>query len=306
MYAVVSKRFSPQEINQVWHVDGSGVAKMVYEKIEEMGAMVKQPLVKIFVGIAICVELSASADAQTIGDGMAKFLKTKLNTRVGGGECSHMATEALRVSGGEFFPTDFGLDDPSTGDYVRGTLVTVISCTNKTWTDSDPQSASLVGDIIQYNSAVINHSSTPHHTSVVAAVNTAGRPTPIYQQNFNSVRRVQQASIDTTRLTSGWLRIYRPIPVVLRSNEWKITVTNNSSSPQTYSVRVGTSVLDSITLTAANTKGSFTVHRIATNGTVPNLLNSTGYSLFLQTSKGNQITASTTTGGAASFQQLNP
>lgn len=248
---------------------------------------------------------ASTASAQTIGANMATYLKSALNTRVGGGECSQMATEALRVSGGEFVASDLGADSPSTGDYLWGTLVTVISYSNKTWSDSNKTNLCLVGDVIQYNSAVFTYStgtvSASHHTAVVAAVNTAGRPTSIYQQNFNNVRTVQQATIDTTKLTAGWIRIYRPIPLVVRTNEWKMTVCNNTTATQTYTANVGTAVLGTVSLSAANTANSFIVHRIDTSGTVPDLVLPNGTSLFLTTKKGNAI-VSTTAG--LSFQQL--
>ena len=85
---------------------------------------------------------SQPAQAQTIGSSMVTFLNGKLNTRVGGGECAHMATEALRANDGEFVPSDLGADSPATGDYVWGTLVTTISFST-VCSDSSPTSACL-------------------------------------------------------------------------------------------------------------------------------------------------------------------
>ena len=116
------------------------------------------------------------AEANTVGDSMAFYLSGQVGKRVGGGECAHMATEALRVGGGEFIPNYLGADSPSSGDYVWGTLVTVISYSNKTLSDSAPTVAVQVGDVIQYRNATISGTLFAHHTSVVKSV-TAGTST---------------------------------------------------------------------------------------------------------------------------------
>ncbi|MBM4075019.1 MAG: hypothetical protein FJ267_05175, partial [Planctomycetes bacterium] len=142
-----------------------------------------------------------SANAQSIGNSITTFLDGNIGKRVGGGECAHLATEALRVGGGEFVSSDLGADSPAAGDYVWGTLVTVISFSNKQRTDSNPTNLAQPGDIIQYYAATFTYSKTSvvktatRHTSLIRAVNSTGRPTSIYQQNFNGVKTVQTATI---------------------------------------------------------------------------------------------------------------
>ncbi len=239
--------------------------------------------------------LSTESHAQSIGESMVTFLDSKINTRLGGGECSHMATEALRVSGGEFFPGDLGANFPGAGDLVWGKLVTVISYSNKLTTDSAPTVAVLPGDIIQYcSSAKIGTSSFPKcHTSVVRTVNTAlaSRPTAVFQQNFGGVRTVKVASIDVTKLTAGSLRIYRPISRITATNVWKFTVVNNVATSQTYSVIVGVSAVSTINLTTANTASSFRIHKVITTGTVPAVISGAA-SIFASNAKGNAILGS--------------
>src|ERR1700739_3132423 len=92
---------------------------------------------RITIALAVSLLLGPRAEAQTIGSSLVSFLKSKLGTRVGGGECSQMATGALRVGAAELIPNDLGADAPNAGDYVWGKLVTVISCSNKTWSDSN-------------------------------------------------------------------------------------------------------------------------------------------------------------------------
>lgn len=241
----------------------------------------------------ICLQ-ATPAKAQSIGGGMVGYLKSRLNSRVGGGECDHMAIEALRVGGGEFVAADLGSDFPDAGDKVWGTQVTLISFDTQ-WTDSNPSSQAQPGDVIQYNSAVFTLAdgstiqTNTNHTSVIAAVDSNGRPTSVYQQNFNNVRTVQTAAIDPTTLTSGWMRIYRPIQRTDRVNEWKVTVGNRTDSDQDETVLVGINIDRTVSLTAANTTNSFAAQTITTDGTVPCVILDNAQSIFLQTSKGYRI-----------------
>ena len=258
------------------------------------------------VAVIISGAFSVPAEAQTIGNAMVTFLNGKLNARVGGGECAHMATEALRVGGGEFYKTDLGADSPSTGDYVWGTLITTISYANSKWADSNPTSACLVGDVIQFGGGAKIGTATyaTHHTAVVKTVeSTKNRPSAVYQQNFNGVRTVQSAAIDVTKLTAGWIRIYRPKALVEPTNSWKFTVVNNATTAQSFTVMVGTSTIMTVSATAANTAGSFYTLTTTTTGTVPCVVNN-GNSVFVQVAKGNEIYNPTSS--TFGIRQLNP
>lgn len=263
-------------------------------------------------GIIACLAgfaLALPAEANTIGDSMALYLNGQIGKRVGGGECANMATEALRVGNGEFISKDLGPDSPNSGDYVWGTLVTVISCSNKVWSDSAPTVAVQVGDVIQYHSAVISGASYSHHTSVVKSVTTgtsskASRPTAVYQQNFNKVRTVQSATIDTTKLTAGWIRIYRPIARKDANNLWKVTLVNNASTSQTVSIMISTTVVGTLSLTAANTSGSFKTYYITTDGTVPCLVLSNNQTIYLQNATSDSIYNPTSS--TLAVQRLSP
>ncbi|HUQ71884.1 MAG TPA: hypothetical protein VM165_20300 [Planctomycetaceae bacterium] len=266
-----------------------------------MPRLIRQPgLTLLVLGL-----LGLPASGQTVGSNMVSFLNGKVGVRVGGGECAHMATEALRVSGGEFVPSDLGVDSPSSGDYVWGDLVTVISYASKKWTDSSPANKCQVGDIIQYGSAKFGKTSFPSkHTSVVTAVDaTKSRPTAVLQQNFGGVRTVKAATINVTGLTAGWIRIYRPRPRVDVQNVWKFTTVNNTSTSQAYSLMVDTAVISSVSPTAANTAGSFRIHKVTTDGTVPCLVLSNGQSLFVTTTKGLELYQLTS--GSAGVRQLS-
>ena len=234
---------------------------------------------------------SFSAEAQTIGGTMVSFLNGQVNNRVGGGESAHMAIEALRVAGGEFCPSDLGADSPGSGDTVWGTLVTTISVSNGNWSDSNPGNPCLPGDVIQWGGqATVGNMSYPvHFTTVVQAVGGgSGRPSSIFQQNFNQVRTVQVAQIDLTQLSTGWACIYRPVARVDEPTTWKFTVVNNAPTSQTFTVMYGITTVSTITATAANTSGSFFVFQVTTDGSVPCVVNNDN-TIYVEIAKGNEI-----------------
>jgi hypothetical protein len=147
-------------------------------------------------GLGVCIALTpimaaAQESAATIGDAMVGYLNSRVNQRVGGGSAWHMATEALRIGGGEFIPAELGADSPWEGDKVWGTLVTKISY-SESWADSAPESAVLPGDVLQLHSAEFGTLALPERfTGVVAEVNENGRPRSVFYQNLNRVRTVQ-------------------------------------------------------------------------------------------------------------------
>ena len=252
--------------------------------------------------IAICTVFAllgaaTPVSAQSFGNNMASFLESRLGKRIGGGECSHLATEALRVSGAEFFPQDLGADSPGAGDYVWGNLVTTIAYANKRWSDSQPTSPCQVGDVIQYRSASFVYSKTlkisfTQHTSVVAAVNAAGRPTHVYEQNVSGKRVVMKNSIDVTKLTAGWIRIYRPKSRVDAPNTWKFTLVNETTASRTYEVVIGTQEVGTLSLGAVNTATGYRVHRLTTDGLVPGLKVQSGGSSLVNTARNYAVLSS--------------
>jgi hypothetical protein len=218
--------------------------------------------------------------------------------RVGGGRSWHLATEGLRVAGGEFYPDDLGADFPNTGDLVWGTLVTIISCSNNNWSDAAPDAAVQPGDVIQYcGSAVIgNQVYHRHFTSIVRTINDANRPTSVYQQSLNGVNVVGIADIDTTLLTAGSLFIYRPIARTDSPNVWKFTVVNNTTTSFTYDVMVDITTVKAV----SSAPGSLQAHKIETDGTVPAIVADIAY-IYVENAKGNGISASPFT-----LRQLSP
>jgi hypothetical protein len=244
--------------------------------------------------------MTAPVQAESIGDGMVNYLRSQVGKRLGGGEAAHVATEALRVAGGEFSPCDLGPDTPSTGDAVWGTLVKIIT-SDSGWTDSNPDAPVLAGDVIQYRDARFSDGERDItfalHTAVVAVVDGSGRPRTVFQQNGDGNRSLRISEIDVTRLTEGWLRIYRPVPRATDPNVYKFTVVNNSSKASVvYSIVVDVYTVSTVTLTAANTEGSYRVHKISTTGNVPAVLLENYESIYVQDAKGNEIGGSESAG----------
>src|SRR5262249_44727654 len=117
------------------------------------------------------------APSLTLGQKMANFLQSRLGTRVGGGECAHLAMEALRAAGADFTRTQ----PAGPSDYVW----TSNGAARLTNGSQVAGKRFQVGDIIQYENARFSAGgvrSLPHHTQVVAAVDAAGRITRVYEE----------------------------------------------------------------------------------------------------------------------------
>jgi hypothetical protein len=224
--------------------------------------------------------------AQTLNQKVVTYLNTKVGVRVGGGECAHVASEAIRVAGGEFITSLYAADSPAAGDYVWGTLVKKVEYASTRWTDSSPTAKALPGDVMQYyNTKLVSGTVTwiaTRHTSIVAAVDTAGMPTLVYEQNISGIRTVRKNAIDLRTLknyntaTAGWVRIYRP---VARVQKFQFAILNNTAVAQTATIKYGTQNLGSVPLTAINTGGSYVMLWI---GAAPTF---TGLSLVLSNEK---------------------
>lgn len=185
-------------------------------------------------GIAIIAATTATTFAG-YETKIIEFCKAKVGRQVGSGECAHLATEALRYADAEFLRTGMA-DFPASGDYVWGTFVKEMKKTSSgRVTDSHPSNKCLIGDIIQYRLGA----GKTHHTAIVAAVNSSGYPTWIYQQNYNSQRFVSKDSTDLhTKLKDrgGYLRIYRAKKTVPGKNVQFTLVNNAKTSSLTFKV----------------------------------------------------------------------
>lgn len=197
----------------------------------------------VFLTLAISRVEAEPPDSAPFNPAILKFCESHEGKRVGSGECSHLAHEALRVAEAEF--TIIGADgknipdSPSEGDHVWGTHVKTYSFDQKAkkLIDSDPKVKCQPGDILQFGKVKIaDGSQFPHHTAVVRTVDDSGNPTEVYQQNIlleksRDGRVVQKAALQTLKMTSGKLMVYRahkPTDPFL----FQYTLTNNSKSEQ--------------------------------------------------------------------------
>ena len=208
---------------------------------------------KLILCTALWVHLVPCAHAED----PLKFLKDRVGKRVGGGECTNMVGEALRIAGMEFV----GKDPQKNKDYVWGTLVKEIS-NAKGWKDSAPTAKVQPGDVIQYRDAAFPKSTAGHHTSFVAAVNDQGYPTHIYEQNIGAEgkppqRTVRYRAIDLTSLTGGKVWIYRPQTQKDKAQRYNFSIVNNTDARQTVEVYLDARLAHTVTLDVANSTNSY-------------------------------------------------
>ena len=207
---------------------------------------------------------TAVVQAQTLNQKVVTYLNAKVGVRCGGGECAHASSEGLRVAGAEFIPSLIAADSPGSGDYVWGTLIKKVEYASGKWTDSSPTAKVQPGDVLQYKNTKLTSGTVTTaavgHTSVVAAVDAAGMPTFVFEQNTSGVRTLKKNTIDLKTLKNnntaspGWARIYRP---VARINKFQIAVLNNTAAAQTVTLKYGVQTVSSIPLTATNTSNSY-------------------------------------------------
>ncbi|MGL4549971.1 MAG: hypothetical protein ACRC33_02185 [Gemmataceae bacterium] len=202
----------------------------------------------------------------TINDRVVAYLEARMGQRVGGGECAHVTSEALRAAGAKFIR---GADHPTPGDYVWGSLVKVVTAGGA----SASAARCRPGDIIQYrNTRFSNGMWASHHTSVVATVDALGRPTAVYEQNFNNQRVIVKNPIDFSLMTSGYVRIYRGVPRVPVAGRTEFTLVNNLPGSGAVGMRIGGYNLGNVILGPANRWDSYqTRYLTALPGLVPRL-----------------------------------
>jgi len=195
--------------------------------------------------------------ATTINDRMVAYLAANVGKRIGGGECAHVATEALRVSGGRFIRRP----DVVPGDYVWGNLVKVVS-NNGVWRDSAPSVRVRPGDILQYYNVRLRGEGgwtfwTSQHTAIVATVDALGRPTSVFEQNVNGDRTLRVSPINLNQLLAGRISIYRAEPRVIVPGRLEFTLVNNLPRNAGVVMQAGGYHLGTAVLGPANTWNSY-------------------------------------------------
>jgi hypothetical protein len=126
-----------------------------------------------------------------------------------------LATHALAAAGAAGISHDF----PAPGDYVWGTLVTVVSAEAAGVKGIPTLAGVRGGDIIQMRNFLLK-GGTPaggtyrmvanHHTAVVEAADPARGTLTVLHQNWGG-GPVRRDILNLGDLKGGWLRIYRPV-----------------------------------------------------------------------------------------------
>lgn len=150
-----------------------------------------------------------SAASPSLGSRVVAFCQSHLGQKVGNGECAGLAFQALKWAGAA---TRGGPDSPGKGDYVWGLPVLLVESSPNgprltgTYGDVEP------GDVMQYRDVRFGRMHADHHTAVVKEIDKATGRVEAYAQNGGGRRFVFEVTVPLSKLTQGWIRVYRPIP----------------------------------------------------------------------------------------------
>jgi hypothetical protein len=231
----------------------------------------------------------------TINDKIVAFCQSQMHAKVGGGECANLANEALRVAGADFW----GYDPNHNGDYVWGTLVTTITPGR----DATPSAHCQPGDIIQFQNVTLSNGwSASHHTAIVAAVDSLGRPTQVYEENVgvngkgkgsgahDRTDRLDAVTINLKTVTSGTIHIYRAVARTDSPGKVQFSVVNDTTQAQTVTIYLNGTSQRTMSLDVFNTMSSYETAlfsssdggtwAIGINGHTVTLNNAGGYEVY--------------------------
>ena len=157
---------------------------------------------------------AAAVELPTLNRKVVEYATGRVGEKVGDGQCTALASSALRFAGARRFP--FG---GTGGDYVWGRPVGSFR-------------EAIPGDVVQFRDAVYEgkawvtprrwvswHQAYPHHTAIVSGVRDGGKVVVLLHQNVGpdgaSVEKKQVVSETTLRADSlmdgGHVWIYRPV-----------------------------------------------------------------------------------------------
>jgi hypothetical protein len=211
------------------------------------------------------------------GSQIVAYLQARLGQRVGGGECAHLAVEALRAAGARF-----AWLSGATTDYAWGAKLTGVVGTANGGLYRVPSARFQPGDVIQFTNARFRDGSRfPHHTAVVAAVDGNGRVTSVYQQNFGGNRTVTRNGLDLNQLIGGYVKVYRPLARVDLAGRSQFTIVNNTGAAVGVVERAG-SAWASYTLGKANQANSYQIRTWTTYGGVKPTIRVAGQTIAVE------------------------
>ena len=147
------------------------------------------------IGFSQSNNLADCGEIPTLNVGVLKFVKSKINKKVGRGECWDLAAEALEY-----------VDAKWDKEYIFGQEV-------------DPNTDCIfAGDIIQFENVklkyvkgeVTYHEMMLHHTAIIYQVSGTGKYKLAHQNIRIRNNRVEITDIDLKNISKGELHIYRP------------------------------------------------------------------------------------------------
>jgi hypothetical protein len=153
--------------------------------------------------IVILLALVCGMD-DSLNDQVVEFARSKLGEKVGDGQCSSLAAEALRRAGARVRRGEHG----NWGDEQKSLL------------DAKP------GDILQFDDVKFVHTEFrddggkytqmilfPHHTAIIARVRKRGtKPiVVVLHQNVAHTQIVQEWTIHMADKKRGTVKLYRPV-----------------------------------------------------------------------------------------------
>ncbi len=162
------------------------------------------------------IVLAAATDDEVpeLNRQVVAFVRAHVGQKVGNGECTLLAVEALKAAGARARPLNRG-----GGDYVWGRAV-------------DSFREALPGDVLQFRDAVFQgkryvssrrwvswRNEYPHHTAIVASVRERGKVVVVWHQNIGAADADEAERKIVTETTlrpdslqkGGKVWIYRPI-----------------------------------------------------------------------------------------------
>ena len=166
----------------------------------------------VLVPLLLCVDAPLlSAREEKGNDRVVEFSEQHLGQKVGNGECTTLASQALDYAGFKGSSGNF----PNHGDYVWGRLVFMIEGTETQPTEQGKIEWIKPGDIVQFRNVLFQSKrgfvKDAHHTAVVKSVDGDKQVLTVLHQNFSG-KKVTENKFDLKNLKKGWLRVYEPIP----------------------------------------------------------------------------------------------
>jgi hypothetical protein len=153
--------------------------------------------------IVILLTLVRGIDAP-LNEQVVEYARSKLGQKVGDGQCSTLAVEALRHAGGRIRRGDAG----AWGDEVKSLLEVT------------------AGDIVQFENVMFSHAyfredgamvtsthSFGHHTAIITRVRKRGtKPIlVVMHQNVGGVQIVEEWTMNMAHKKRGTVKFYRPV-----------------------------------------------------------------------------------------------